>query len=75
MNKMKEYSKDDRNSKSPLHDVKLGGSHSVVWIVMKEEQDKARKAYAQADAQKQQTANEQKAARQAEIRRELDSES
>lgn len=42
---------------------------------MKEEQDKARKAYAKADAQKQQTANEQKAARQAEIRRELDSES
>jgi hypothetical protein len=40
---------------------------------MKEEQEKARKAYAKADAQKQQIASEQKAARQAEIRREISS--
>jgi hypothetical protein len=40
---------------------------------MKEEQDKARKAYAKADAQKQQVTAEQKAARRAEIRREIES--
>jgi hypothetical protein len=38
---------------------------------MREEQDRARKAYAKADAQRQQTVSEQKAARQAEIRREI----
>jgi hypothetical protein len=38
---------------------------------MKEEQDRARKAYAKADAQRQQTIAEQKAARLAEIRREI----
>jgi len=43
----------------------------VVWLVMKEDQDRARKAYAKADAQRQQTASEQKAARRAEIRREI----
>ncbi|KAF2668975.1 hypothetical protein BT63DRAFT_424699 [Microthyrium microscopicum] len=57
INQMKEYAKDDRN----------------IWIVMKEKQDKERKAYAKADAHKQRVASEELAARRAEMRREVSS--
>jgi hypothetical protein len=40
---------------------------------MKEEQDKARKAYAKADAQRQRVAAEEKAAIRAQIQREISS--
>ena len=47
----------------------------TVWIVMKEEQEKARKEYAREDAQRQKVAAEELAARRAEIRREISSAS
>jgi len=55
LNQIKEYSKDSRN----------------IWIVMKEEQEKARREYAREDAQRQKVAAEELAARRAEIRREI----
>jgi len=55
LTKLKEYSKDSRN----------------IWIVMKEEEEKARRQYARADAQRQKVAAEELAARRAEIRREI----
>jgi hypothetical protein len=44
---------------------------SSVWIVMKEEEEKARRQYARADAQRQKVAAEELTARRAEIRREI----
>jgi hypothetical protein len=43
----------------------------LVWIVMKEEQEKARKAYAKADAARQDVAAQELAARRAEMQREI----
>ena len=43
----------------------------LVWLVMKEEQERERKAYARADAQRRQVATDELAARRAEMRREI----
>ena len=45
---------------------------NTVWLVMKEEQEKARKAYAKADAEKQRIAREELEARQAEMRKDIE---
>lgn len=70
--KLKEYSKDDRNSIAfPIYVCHVYANLVPVWIVMQEEQAKARKAYKRADAKKQRVASEELAARRAEIRKEI----